>query len=72
MMVIQRVARTTNKPFGPLDREIALEITRRGGSITSFILKLFKEIAPIYSKKEMTIALAGLFNDHIIEKIISF
>ena len=37
MMVIQRVARATNKPCGPLDRDIAMEITRRGGSIASFI-----------------------------------
>ena len=37
MTVIQRVARATNTPFGPLDREIAMEITRRGGSITCFI-----------------------------------
>ncbi len=33
MTVIQRVARATNKPFGPLDREIAMEITRRGGKL---------------------------------------
>ncbi len=37
MMIIQRVSLATNKPFGPLDREIAMEITRRGGNITSFI-----------------------------------
>ena len=35
-------------------------------------MKVFEEITPIYSEEEMTIALAGLFNDHIIEKIVSF
>ena len=35
-------------------------------------MKLFKEITPIYSKEEMTIALAGLFNDQVIGNIVSF
>ena len=34
MMVLQRVARTTNKPFGPLDCDIAMEIVKIGGNIT--------------------------------------
>ena len=37
MMVTHRVARTTNKPFGPLGRDIAMEIIKRGGSVASFI-----------------------------------
>ena len=37
MMIIQRASLATRKPFGPLDRGIAMEIIKRGGSITSFI-----------------------------------
>ena len=37
MMIIQRVSLATRKLFGPLDRDIAMEITKRGGDITSFI-----------------------------------
>ncbi len=37
MLIIQRVSLATKKPFGPLDRDIAMEIIKRGGNITSFI-----------------------------------
>ena len=37
MMIIQRVSLATRKPFGPLDGDIAMEITSRGGNITSVI-----------------------------------
>ena len=37
MMIIQRVSLATNKPFGSLDRDIAMEIIKRGGHITCCI-----------------------------------
>ena len=37
MMIIQKVSSVINKPFGPLDSDIAMEIIKRGGNITSFI-----------------------------------
>ncbi len=37
MMIIQRVSLATRKPFGPLDQDIAMEIIKRGGNITSCI-----------------------------------
>ena len=37
MMIIHKVSLVINKPFGPLDRAIAMEIIKRGGNITSCI-----------------------------------
>ncbi len=37
LMIIQKVSLATNKPFGPLDQDIAMEIIKRGGNITSCI-----------------------------------
>ncbi len=37
LMIIQRVSLATRKPFGPLDRDIAMEIIKRGGNISSII-----------------------------------
>ncbi len=37
VMIIRKVSLATNKPFGPLDCDIAMEITKRGRNITGII-----------------------------------
>ncbi len=36
-MILQKVSLATKKPFGPIDQDIAMEIIKRGGNITSCI-----------------------------------
>ena len=37
VMIVRKVSLATNKPFGPLDCDIAMEIIKRGGNIAGAI-----------------------------------